>query len=183
MTFGDSYRRAIISSGVPDTKVKWYLRWAQKFAVSMKGKPLRARSAGDVNRFLSGLENEPGVEPWQVKQAHDALLSLYHDFLKIDLKIQEIVPDSLKTDSTGAKHDQKVKFHDAVVSRDKLEEQHGNLLERLRSELRVRHYSFRTEQAYCHWIRRFLTFHGLKDPARLGANAIRAYLDLSLIHI
>ena len=32
-------------------------------------------------------------------------------------------------------------------------------------------------QAYCHWIRRFLTFHGLKDPARLGANAIRAYLD------
>lgn len=129
--FWDSYRRAVISSGVPDTKVKWYLRWAEKFAVSLKGKPLRARSAEDVKDFLSGLENEPGVEPWQVKQAQDALLSLYHDFLKIDLGIQKIVPDSLKANSTGAKHDQKVRFLYAVVSRDKMEEQHGNLTKKV----------------------------------------------------
>jgi Phage integrase, N-terminal SAM-like domain len=35
-------------------------------------------------------------------------------------------------------------------------------------ELRARHYSFRAEQAYEHWMRRFVTFHELKSPRKLG---------------
>jgi hypothetical protein len=29
-----------------------------------------------------------------------------------------------------------------------------------RDRIRVKHYSTRTEQAYCDWIRRFIIFHG-----------------------
>lgn len=50
------------------------------------------------------------------------------------------------------------------------------LLERLRSELRVRHYSVRTEEAYVAWVRRFVRFHGLKHPAQLGSEAISVFL-------
>jgi integron integrase len=175
--FWDSYRNMLISAGIPETNAEWYVRWAKDFALSFKGKPLRARSVDDVQGFLGRLGNKKGLQPWQVKQARDSLVALYHDFLKIDLKIEDIAQDKGKTMRRGTKHDQKPRFHDVVVSRDKLEEQHGNLLERVRSELRVRHYSFRTEQAYSHWIRRFLTFHELKEPAKLGARAVRAYLD------
>ncbi|MDH4140185.1 MAG: phage integrase N-terminal SAM-like domain-containing protein, partial [Coriobacteriia bacterium] len=38
------------------------------------------------------------------------------------------------------------------------------LLDQLRDALHSRHYSVRTEKAYCLWVRRFVTFHGLRHP-------------------
>lgn len=40
------------------------------------------------------------------------------------------------------------------------------LLEQYRERLRVKHYSLRTEDAYLHWVRRFIYFHA-KRPARV----------------
>jgi site-specific recombinase XerD len=37
--------------------------------------------------------------------------------------------------------------------------QRPRLMDRVRSELRVRHYSIRTEEAYTGWIRRYIGFH------------------------
>lgn len=51
------------------------------------------------------------------------------------------------------------------------------LLDRVRQELRLRHYSARTEAAYVHWIRRFVLFHGKRHPAGLGAPEIVAFLS------
>jgi hypothetical protein len=43
------------------------------------------------------------------------------------------------------------------------------LLDRLRAEIRVRHYSLRTEQSYVDWVRRFILFHHKRHPAEMGA--------------
>jgi integron integrase len=51
------------------------------------------------------------------------------------------------------------------------------LLDRLRAELRVRRYSPRTEEAYAHWVRRFVLFHGKRHPAGLGGPEIAAFLS------
>src|SRR5512143_2899232 len=51
------------------------------------------------------------------------------------------------------------------------------LLDRLRGELRVRHRSRRTEDAYVEWARRFIVFHGKRHPAGLGPEAITAFLN------
>ena len=50
------------------------------------------------------------------------------------------------------------------------------LLERLRIELRARHYSPRTEQAYVLWIRRFVRFHSLRHPADMGEEEVNRFL-------
>ncbi len=50
------------------------------------------------------------------------------------------------------------------------------LLERVRGEIRARHYSRRTEEAYVHWIRRFIVFHGRRHPQELGAPEIAAFV-------
>jgi len=50
------------------------------------------------------------------------------------------------------------------------------LLDRLRGELRARHYSRRTEQAYVYWVRRFVVFHGVRHPDTMGAVEINAFL-------
>ena len=51
------------------------------------------------------------------------------------------------------------------------------LLERLRTELRVRHRSRRTEDAYADWARRFILFHGKRHPSELGPDAVTAFLN------
>ncbi len=50
------------------------------------------------------------------------------------------------------------------------------LLDIMRDALRARHYSSRTEEAYCNWVRRFIRFHGMRHPADMGAVEINAYL-------
>jgi integron integrase len=54
--------------------------------------------------------------------------------------------------------------------------QPANLLERIRAELRARHYSPRTERAYLGWIRRFVEFHGRRHPNHLAAPEVQAFL-------
>jgi integron integrase len=51
------------------------------------------------------------------------------------------------------------------------------LLDRVRTLLRTRHFSRRTEQAYVAWIRRFILFHGKTHPERLGSSEVTAYLS------
>src|SRR5437868_4859944 len=46
------------------------------------------------------------------------------------------------------------------------------LLDRVRSAVRLRHYSPRTEEAYAGWIRRFVIFHHKRHPSEMG---IRKY--------
>jgi integron integrase len=50
------------------------------------------------------------------------------------------------------------------------------LLGQLAQVLRSRHYSPRTEQTYCHWVRRFIFFHQIRHPAEMGETEINAFL-------
>ena len=50
------------------------------------------------------------------------------------------------------------------------------LLDRVRAEVRLRHYSRRTEEAYVHWIRRYIVFHGKRHPRDLNALDVTAFL-------
>ena len=50
------------------------------------------------------------------------------------------------------------------------------LLEQVRNAIRRLHYSYRTEQAYVHWIKRYIWFHGKRHPAELGAPDVTAFL-------
>jgi len=50
------------------------------------------------------------------------------------------------------------------------------LLDRLREALCSRHYSRRTEQTYCHWVKRFIFFHNKRHPGEMAEPEINAYL-------
>ena len=51
------------------------------------------------------------------------------------------------------------------------------LLDQVRAEIRTKHYSPRTEQAYVHWIKRFIYFAGKRHPRELGAVEVSAFLS------
>jgi len=51
------------------------------------------------------------------------------------------------------------------------------LLDQVRSAIRIRHYSYRTEQTYVHWIVRYIRFHKLRHPKEMGAAEVGAFLS------
>ncbi|MCL4775545.1 MAG: phage integrase N-terminal SAM-like domain-containing protein [Burkholderiaceae bacterium] len=50
------------------------------------------------------------------------------------------------------------------------------MLERLRERIRCLHYSLRTEQAYVHWARAFVRYHGMRHPRDLGRVEVERFL-------
>jgi integron integrase len=53
----------------------------------------------------------------------------------------------------------------------------ARLMDAFRSEIRLRHYSFRTQKAYVAWVLRYIRFHGKRHPKDLDGDAVRAYLS------
>ncbi len=51
------------------------------------------------------------------------------------------------------------------------------LLTQLRTAIRTRHYSPRTEEAYVQWVRRFIRFCGTRHPRELGAGDVTRFLS------
>ena len=51
------------------------------------------------------------------------------------------------------------------------------LLARVHEAIRVRHYSPRTEEAYVHWIKRLIYFHGKRHPDSMGEAEVTAFLN------
>ena len=50
------------------------------------------------------------------------------------------------------------------------------LLEQLSDALRTKHYSYRTEETYINWVRRYILFHQKRHPNTMGAEEIHAFL-------
>src|SRR5574343_28751 len=51
------------------------------------------------------------------------------------------------------------------------------LLDQVRERIRYLHYSRRTEEAYVHWCRAFIRFHGIRHPGEMGGPEVEAYLS------
>jgi Phage integrase, N-terminal SAM-like domain len=50
------------------------------------------------------------------------------------------------------------------------------LLDQVREALRTKHYSYRTEQTYIDWIKRYTLFHKKQHPKDLGVEEIREFI-------
>ncbi len=51
------------------------------------------------------------------------------------------------------------------------------LLDQVRDQIRLKHYSIRTERVYCEWLKRFIRFHNYRHPEEMGAAEVEAFLS------
>lgn len=51
------------------------------------------------------------------------------------------------------------------------------LVDQVRAAVRIRHYSIRTEEAYVHWVVRYIRFNGMRHPREMGAREVTAFLS------
>jgi len=68
------------------------------------------------------------------------------------------------------------KMPDRVDTKN-VEARFGELIEQIHNQIRIRHYSVRTEDAYVDWAKRFISFHGLKSPQEVGTEGVREYME------
>jgi integron integrase len=161
-SFWNSYSATLQKLGVSEPKSKYYVVWVKRFADFLNGLTFKQASQDLVLAFLDDLARVENIEDWQIDQARESIDILFKQHLAQDPAKCVPLPES---------------FTDSVRDVAKLMRVHGGLIERFASEIRVRHYSIRTEEAYVFWIKRFLSFHQLKNPQDLGAPDIRRYLS------
>lgn len=51
------------------------------------------------------------------------------------------------------------------------------LLDQVRDQIRLKHYSIRTERVYCEWIKRYVRFHNYRHPMEVGASEVEVFLS------
>ncbi|MFC1495288.1 integron integrase [Thermodesulfobacteriota bacterium] len=174
--FWDRFRDAVIKHGVPETYADWYVKWGQKFALSIKGKPLRERTLEDIKTFLSRIKLQKGFNKFQIEQARKALYILYYKYLKVPVDFSKNEESGIPERKQGYSRDIESDNNDFIFKKD-VKKSHRELIDKIRKELRYKHYSLKTEYTYIDWAVRFISFFKGASPEKLGAKDIKKYLD------
>jgi len=151
------FRKALGLRGRPESRLKWYLIWARRFAACLSGSSLHLATRNDAEGFLTTLASSPGISAWQVEQATDALTILLGSVFGQEWARTIRIP------AAPPPPDVPLPKGDAPA-------------ELLRYAIRCRRYSVRTEEAYVFWVNRFFAF--CRDGG-IGqdADSVRAFLE------
>jgi len=124
-----------------------YIRWVRDCYSFLRLPPTERLSSEQTRLFLSNLEKSR--EPWQVKQAEQALR-------RFDFFLTRALPSLTPA----------IADHDAWAS----------VLGKTRDVLRVKQMALNTEKTYLGWLRQFQTYLGSKPPQALSFDDMRRYL-------
>jgi hypothetical protein len=120
-----------------DGHAKYYVYWVKNFFREAQNWPPDAWELL-LRRYVNTLNDNSEYEAWQVDQADKSVRLYFHNFRSGDSSIPKSAAH-MTFDEDGC-----------VVTND--------LLSSIRQSLRIQHYSYRTEQTYLDWIRRFLVY-------------------------
>jgi len=133
--------------------IPFYVQWVQKF-LTADLPPIATSPQDRIQAFENLLSKKHSIQDWQIRQALKAV-ELY-----VKVFVTSVPAESLQTDS-----------------QEKAISEAERIYDQMRELIRVRHYSYRTEQTYLDWVRRYFGYalnHGLDWQK---ADAVRAYLS------
>jgi len=124
------------------------------------------------------------LQGWQFRQVVHALQLLFTGLVRpdwadaFDWRYWLESSRELETDHpTVARHNRPI---ETVAQPEPIEDckfPYPELIRDVTAEIRRRNYSIRTEQTYLQWVRRYVTFHGNRDPRKMGGEQVSAYLN------
>jgi integron integrase len=167
-------------AGKEEKRIVFLCLWVTRFGKFIAPKRYHEAGAAEVEAFLVSLV-AGGAEGWKVMQADEAIRVLYEKMYPAPWAGKWAVPSALETCSPMQRPALAKPFLDARFKgrRDDgpLPQMAGGILDGMRVCLRERHYSYRTEQTYLDWVRRFLIFAGVESEGDLGMDDVKAYLE------
>jgi integron integrase len=198
-SFWDRYTRNLLKKSVKADAARWYVRCAEQYLEAFPGRRLADHTAEDVNGYLQALGRKGRREDWQLAQVVDAIQNFDAIQNLLDTagapaagevdwpfwrdSARSLAPShpTIARESGPADEEVSGKLlkdkRNAASPLDRVGEAHGAVLERLRAEIRRRHYSVRTEQSYETWVCRFIAFCDHADPAQVGPERVAVFLE------
>jgi len=193
--FWDKYIIKLIHYNVPDKSRRWYVKHAEDYIKAHPDLPLKQHTEQNPTKYLDDLGRNEHLQAWQFKQAIDALQILFIDMIHAPWAekfpwrhyreaamplpsnhatiAREIAPEN----QASLNHDIKPPTLPAKASLlETVHQQYPDYIDSLISQIRIMHYSIRTEQAYTAWFARFINFHSMRDPSALDSQSVAAFL-------
>lgn len=168
---------------VPEQALRWYVVRIERFLKAHQGREPSDLGSEDVETYLQAAGRSAGIPGWLFRQLTHALQIFWCYVIGADWardfrwsywlsSAVELEPDH----PTVARQNQPIHVDTEGDARS-FAASFPDLEQALAAKIRLKNYSIRTEQAYVHWLRRFMNFHGNRDPRGLGSDAITVYLN------
>jgi integron integrase len=184
---------------LPVEKLRWWSIHVQRFLKFVRCHPQEGPVEVLIEHFLADLDvQDPPVGEWQRDQIRKALhvfqRGIQNWHLETDEQGQLRPAFRLKTTGPGVEARGSEELPDGSVASVRSDRSERSMvsgrsalaapaaameswLERFQACMRLRRYSLRTEESYREWIRRFLNFHEGAEPAALGEEEVREFLE------
>ena len=157
----DQTRAALRARHYPAHAEEASVAWIRRFILFHDKRHPDTLTAPDVLAFLNSIPDTS-----ERGQARLAVLFLYRQVLDRPLALPPAAPPSAPHLSHPL-----IRFDPLPLPPDL-----AALLDQAREALRVKHYAYRTEQAYLDWIKRYILFHNKRHPNQMGAPEVEAFL-------
>lgn len=189
--FWDKYIAIARLYKVKENALRWHVRHAEAYLAAVDDMPVTEHVARHVENYLHDKGRNPNIKSWQFVQIVRSLEILFVEMLQspwaADFSWQEwrdtarTLPDDHVTLSRDYGSRPVTDTDDSgdvnlALSR-KVAQLYPAEIEALVTQVRVRHYSIRTEQAYLGWFCRFVAHHDMKNPADLDAQDIGHFIE------
>jgi integron integrase len=167
----DRLRDALRARQVSDATIAQYLHWATQYILFHGKRHPQELTEDHVQRFLDHLAASRDAAPDGPAAACRALVFLYGELLERPLK-----EPLLQVPPPGSRAAAEPSAAPAPARGITAPPPAPRLLDQVRDQLRLRHYSLKTERCYVRWITQFILFHHKRHPRELGVPAIEQFL-------
>lgn len=187
----ESVKRLLTAAGasVPDKEAYWLGFHMERFVMHVRkfGEQLDLPTA--MESYLAFFKKSvPAPPDWQVSQVEQALQLFARgtEAWRWVWASEETQGNNLAAGSGGWILRYRIKAAGvnatiapgvSAVSPEGPPKEMAGWLERLRKEVRLNHYSIRTEQTYLEWVRRFLLYTGPVAEGALGEAEVKRFLE------
>jgi integron integrase len=192
--FWDKYIAISKRYKVRDTALRWYVRHAENYLKAHEGLALAEHTAAHVGRFLRDKGRDPNLLRWQFLQIVQALEILFVEMADLDwpkdypwqewVTTADTLPDDHATldrayHPLSAGEDSTASGEEAAGERlaVRIGQRFPHHVEAMKTQIRVRQYSARTEKTYLGWFCRYIAFHEMQDPATLDESHIAKFIE------
>ena len=179
--FWDKYIDISKSYGVKESSLRWYVKRVEEYIHAHKSVRLVLHTPDTISAYLNTKGRTTRLTDWQFDQIVDALKILFVHLLKLDWSVNYPWHEWALVDNRAEQH--KVSsFYKAKENSftQAFRDSYTDVFERIIIEIRSRHYSKRTENAYVSWIIRCINFCKL-SPQDLTPEDVVRYLEYLVV--
>lgn len=168
---------------VPERALRWYVVRIERFLKAHPDWELGGISSDEVKEYLGEAGRSGNVPGWMFRQLVHALQILCRDVIHTEWVATfnwdywlSSASELEESHPTVARQNRPITIS-AAAGHESFHSSFPDLGQAMAAKIRLKNYSIRTEQAYVHWVQRFVRFHGDRDPRELNGDAVAAYIN------